>query len=270
MIWPMVDRANTIGALQDFLDGQGRALRQCAFLLCSSWNGADDALESALLRALRRGLDPNDATTFERGVRTEMLGHLRGQIGVATLVDERHDATEPDGRLLQALETLAFEPRAVVVLTHFAHLDPRAVAQALNIDAAVVESLHQQGIRELAEELARTGDHLDSTDRRAADAVYRRPGARNDGTTVENFEARGADQTRRGTRPRRPRRPRPQPPRRRRHCPGAASCPGAARPVVRDRCAGTGARHRVQRLVPAAPRPRPDPQPDAHPGLCLG
>ena len=181
-------RRPDIVALQDFLDGSGRLLRRSAYLVCGSWAQADDLLEQSLLDVLRKGTDPDDATAMERATWPVLVARLRSTTGNAELVDERHDATEPSDRLLQALGALPVDQRAAVVLTHFAHLDAARLGHALGQAPDRTDALLQQGIAALQTDLARTGDHLATPTDDAADEVWRRPGHHTSNTTVEDFE----------------------------------------------------------------------------------
>lgn len=123
-------------------------LRRLAFLLCSDWAAADDAVQTALIRCEKKWSAIGDAQRHayvrRAVVNTTSTWRLRRRshrpLSDLDAVPAHDESTEDRLAVLDALRRLPSGQRHVVVLRYFEGLSESEIAQVLEISAGTVKS----------------------------------------------------------------------------------------------------------------------------------
>jgi RNA polymerase sigma-70 factor (sigma-E family) len=149
-------------AVRDFVHSRYTHLVYLAYLLTGSTHDAEDLVQSALLRMLRRWERVEDPLNYAR--RTIMNLYLsglrrRGREVLTALLPERPgpeglDRIVQRGTLWPALRALPARTRAVIVARFWLDLSEAETARLLDCSIGTVKSSASRGLARLREELA--------------------------------------------------------------------------------------------------------------------
>jgi len=139
--------------LQEFVATRYPHLRRSAFLMCGDWAVAGEVVEQALARLvtdLTRGpVDDPDGYAYAEVMAAFPRGRSRREpVFVAPPGDPAADPTETI-LLLAALQKLAPQCRAVLVLRHWDGMQFVEIADVLGLPAERVEEYDAAGLRAL-------------------------------------------------------------------------------------------------------------------------
>jgi RNA polymerase sigma-70 factor (sigma-E family) len=149
---------------QAFVEVRYTALLRTAFLLTGSSHAAEDLVQTALLRAMRRWHRIDDPMAYLRRAMVNQRANLWRRItsrevllaefapGRARVADESTAVVQRD-ELLTALATLPARMRAVLVLRYWEDLSEAETAHLLGCSAGSVKSQASRGLARLREVL---------------------------------------------------------------------------------------------------------------------
>jgi len=145
--------------LRDFVRTRYGDLLRTAYLLTGSPHAAEDLVQAALLRAMRRWSTIDDPMAYLRRAmvnqRTNVWRRLRSREVVtpappaAASVPDHGDSVVNRAELLSALGTLPARMRAVLVLRYWEDLSETETAQLLGCSPGTVKSQASRGLARL-------------------------------------------------------------------------------------------------------------------------
>jgi RNA polymerase sigma-70 factor (sigma-E family) len=147
---------------REFVEARYTQLLGIAYLLAGSSHEAEDVLQSALARAMRRWNRIDDPVAYVRRVMINVqISFWRRHRGRELLTPVRPDGPVADGSedvlrrqaLFKALRTLPPKTRAVLVLRYWADLSEADVAAELGCSVGTVKSRASRGLARLREHL---------------------------------------------------------------------------------------------------------------------
>jgi RNA polymerase sigma-70 factor (sigma-E family) len=149
---------------RDFVVARQRALLRTAFLLTGDQGLAEDLVQTALEKTVRRWSGGGGPASLEAYVRRVMYReqvsrwrrHRLVEVPAAELpewrLDSRDDDAIEDHMVLQrALQEIGRRQRAVLVLRYYEDLSEQQVADALGISLGTVKSQAHRGLTRLRE-----------------------------------------------------------------------------------------------------------------------
>jgi RNA polymerase sigma-70 factor (sigma-E family) len=153
----------------DYVAANGAGLERYAFVLSGDSATAEDLVQTALMKALRRWrrisrMEFPDAYV-RRVVTTTYLDlrrHRAGREQPWSVIPERPGGRDPAAavadrdQLTRALRTLTAQQRAVMVLRHYLGLDDAAIATELGCGEATVRSHASRALQRMREFLTDT------------------------------------------------------------------------------------------------------------------
>ncbi len=153
-------------SLREFVQSRYAELLRTAYLLAGSSHEAEDLVQTALLRAMRRWERIDDPLPYIRRTIVNLyLNSLRRRTRelVTTLLPERpvRDATDrivARSTLWPALRALPRRTRAVIVARYWLDLSEAETAQLLGCSTGTVKSTASRGLSRLRETLPSTVD----------------------------------------------------------------------------------------------------------------
>jgi RNA polymerase sigma-70 factor (sigma-E family) len=159
-------------SLREFVQNRYTELLRTAFLLTGSSHEAEDLVQSALLRVMRRWERIDDPLPYvRRAILNLYLNSLRGRARelVTGLLPEQpvRDAADQVAQrstLWPALRALPRRARAVIVLRYWLDLSEAETARLLGCSVGTVKSTASRGLGRLRDTLPST---VDSDARRA-------------------------------------------------------------------------------------------------------
>jgi RNA polymerase sigma-70 factor (sigma-E family) len=153
---------------RDFVHSRYAELLRIAFLLCGSSHEAEDLVQTALLRMMRRWRHVEDPLPYARRVIVNLyLNGLRRRTRevISGLLPDRPARSDPDrvaeqSVLWPALRELPPRTRAVIVLRYWLDLSEWDTASMLGVSVGTVKSTASRGLARLRELVPSTVDFL--------------------------------------------------------------------------------------------------------------
>jgi len=154
-------RAAADAALAELVAGSGAELLRVAYLLCGDSGRAEDLVQDALLKLLRRwrtGAAADHPRAYARkAIVNEYLGWRRRRASSEVLLVDEPEREQPDAaqrvadrdlawRLISGLPTRS---RAVLVLRYYEQLPDREIAACLDCAEATVRSIAARALATL-------------------------------------------------------------------------------------------------------------------------
>ncbi|GIH21173.1 SigE family RNA polymerase sigma factor [Rugosimonospora africana] len=144
--------------LRDFVRVRYLDLLRMAYLLTGSWPGAEDLVQSVLVKVMGRWSRIDDPMAYLRRAmvnqQSSVWHRLRAEVLTARLPerpvagDVSEEAAQRD-ELMRALATLPPRTRAVVVLRYWEDLSEAETAQILGCSVGAVKSQGSRGLAQL-------------------------------------------------------------------------------------------------------------------------
>lgn len=143
---------------REFVRARQHSLLKLAYLLAGDWHSAQDLLQGALLKSYRRRRSL-DGGSVEAYVRAALVNGQRDtwrrrlptptETLPETTEDDLADSVSVRHSLLQALQTLPQQQRAVLVLRYYEDLSEAQIAAALGCSAGTVKSHAHRALQRL-------------------------------------------------------------------------------------------------------------------------
>lgn len=144
--------------LRDFVRVRYLDLLRIAYLLTGSWPGAEDLVQSVLVKTMGRWSKIDDPMAYLRRAmvnqQSSVWRRLRGEVLTARLPDRStvgdlsEEAAQRD-ELMRALAKLPPRTRAVVVLRYWEDLSEAETAEVLGCSVGAVKSQGSRGLAQL-------------------------------------------------------------------------------------------------------------------------